>query len=122
MNSCALLCECSLDDPDAALTVVDSKKFDEAALVARTGVCPCIMQYMLAAAAPYVALRVLQVRRRFEAAASRASSITRSHGVLTICVAIPDVASGKDIVGKLHIVELASGVRAGALLQCVYLV
>lgn len=48
-----------------------------------------------------------------EAAASRASSITRSHGVLTICVAIPDAASGKDIVGKLHIVELASGVRAG---------
>ncbi len=33
------VCAYSLDDPASALTVVDSKKLDEAALVARTGVC-----------------------------------------------------------------------------------
>lgn len=31
-----------------------------------------------------------------------------------ICVVLPDVVSGKEISGKLHIVELASGIRAGS--------
>jgi hypothetical protein len=39
--------------------------------------------------------------------------VLRSHGVLTICVTLLDGVSGQEVSGKLHVVELSSGVRAG---------
>ena len=79
-----------LADVGAPLTVVESRRYEEAALVARTG-----------------------VRRRVDTASKRGDNICRSHGVLTVCIAILDPVTQFETTGKLHVVELAAGVRAG---------
>jgi hypothetical protein len=79
------------DGVSSGLTIVEPRKLDEAALVARTG-----------------------VRRRYDGALARGDNLCRSHGILTVCVTLIDGVSGRDVTGKLHVVELAAGVRASA--------
>ena len=66
-----------LADVGAPLTVVESRRYEEAALVARTG-----------------------VRRRVDTASKRGDAIL-------------DPVTQFETTGKLHVVELAAGVRAG---------
>ena len=74
---------------------MESRRFDEATLVTRTG-----------------------IRRRVDMASARGDNICRSHGVLTVCVTMHDPVSGKETCGKLHVVELASGVKPGVCDVC----